>query len=289
MRRIYLLMASVGLAFALLFTAARAAIQIPPPTRKLVLVARDGTRTVVGDLPSDTFSPRISTDGRQLSFESRGSAWIADMSDLASRRQFKPLPNVTFPVWRDAGRLLFIFTQGQPSLYSADLDGPGSADRLVDVARAPDGWSAAADGASFITLNGSDYDIWFYSAKTRQVTPIVVIAGTRQLSSQISPDGKWIAYKSDETGSFEIWVQPFPTGTRTRVTTTGGRNPRWSPDSRTLFFDDDQRILMTRMTSEAPLAFDRPQPLPVKDFVQAGSLRRQWDLMPDNRFLIMTR
>jgi Tol biopolymer transport system component len=267
--------------------AAWVAVQTLSPT-KLVLIGPDGTRTVLGDVPGDTFSPRLSPDGQHVSFQSRGAAWVADIHDLTSRHQFKPASNVTFPVWRDATRLVFISMQDRPSLYSAAMDAD-RADLLVDVARAPDGWSDANDGASFITLEGDDYDIWFYSATTKRVTPLVVIQGSRQLSSQISPDGKWVAYKSDETGAFEIWVQPFPSGPRVRVTRNGGRNPRWSADGRELFFDDDRQIFAMMVTSENPLTFSAARALLVTGFVQAGSLRRQWDVAADGRFLIIVR
>ena len=290
MKQTHRLVAATSVALAFLAIVTCMAAQ-PPASVKLVLVGRDGTRTTVGDLPPDAFSPRVSPDGRRLSFESLGAAWIADMQDLASRRAFKPanVPNVSFPVWQDSGRLIFIATQGRQSLYSAGTSQAQKADVLVDVARAPDGWSAAAGGTSFITLNGDDYDIWFHSAATKQVTPLVVISGSRQLSSQISPDGKWLAYKSDETGSFEIWVQPFPAGPRTRLTTAGGRNPRWSADGRELFFDDDFHINAMTIKTDGPLTFSTGQPLPIDGFVQAGSLRRQWDLTPDGRFVVMVR
>jgi hypothetical protein len=98
-----------------------------------------------------------------------------------------------------------------------------------------------------------------------------------------------VAYKSDETGVFEIWVQPFPSGPRVRVTRNGGRNPRWSTDGRELFFDDDHQIFAMAVTSENPLTFSAARALPVTGFVQAGSLRRQWDIASDGRFLIIAR
>jgi hypothetical protein len=84
-------------------------------------------------------------------------------------------------------------------------------------------------------------------------------------------------------------VQPFPTGSRVQATKTGGRNPRWSADGRELFFDDDHQILGMKVTSENPLTFSSPVALPVKGFVQAGSLRRQWDVTSDGRFLVLMR
>jgi eukaryotic-like serine/threonine-protein kinase len=258
---------------------------------QLTLVARDGARTVLGPLPADAFSPRVSPDGRQVSFESGGVVWLAGIDTLASRRRFAPIARSNFAVWGpDSGHLVFIgIANGPPSLYSAAISGTAAPDLLAVPARAPDGWSIANSGVSFITLDGDDYDIWFYSAKTKQVTPLVVMKGSRQLSSQLSPDGRWLAYKSDETGEFEVWVQPFPSGPRTRVTSAGGNNPRWSADGRELFYDTNSEILSVAVSGSATLTFGAPRAFPITGFVQAGSLRRHWDLMPDGRLLVMVR
>lgn len=74
---------------------------------------------------------------------------------------------------------------------------------------------------TFITL-GMDYDIWRYSMQTKKAEPLVRIPMSSQHSSGVSPDERWLAYVSDETGRFEIYVQPFPAaGAKVRITTDG--------------------------------------------------------------------
>jgi len=262
-------------------------------TQDFVIVSRAGERTVLGPAPIDAFAPRVSPDGRRIVFSgSGGTLRVVDIARVADPRRVAALPDANFVAWDGTGERIFYIAapDRNQALFFTRADGSGFPRRpLRDPARAPDSYSVAHEGLSFITLIGENYDVWFYSEADQTTIPIAVIPGSRQLSSQISPDGRWVTYKSDETGRFEIWAQPFPTGPRTRVTRDGGSNPRWSPDGRELFFDNDRQIFSAAVTGTAPLTFAVPQALPITGFVQAGSLRRQWDVMPDGRFLIMVR
>lgn len=284
----------VGVAVAAVaVTATLVALAMQVLTNEFVVIGRDGTRTVLAPAPISAFAPRVSPDGKRVLFGVSGGALeTVGIPNSGAPMRVAALADANFGIWDGTGERIFYIAspdRNQAPFFTR-ADGSGFPRRpLRDPARAPDSWSSVHNGLSFITLNGGDYDIWFYSEADKNAIPLIVIEGSRQLSSQISPDGKWVAYKSDESGSFEIWVQPFPTGPRTRVTRTGGSNPLWSKDGRELFFDDDHRIYSVAVTTEPALAFGPPQPLPITGFVQAGSLRRQWDLMPDGRFLVMVR
>jgi hypothetical protein len=260
---------------------------------KAALVDRAGTRTIVGDIPGGAFAVRASPDGRRAAFSMAGGIWVMDISPTPGQpRQLQTLPGANFALFDGTGERVFYIAApaGRQALFATLVNGADSPrETLRDPARAPDSYSAAIKGLSFITLDGDDYDIWLYSEADRTTTPLVVIPGSRQLSSELSPDGEWVAYKSDETGAFEIWVQPVPSGPRTRVTTTGGRNPRWSDDGRELFFDNDRQLFSVSISGGATPTFGQPQPLPITGFMQAGSLRRLWDVMPDGRFLVLVR
>jgi serine/threonine-protein kinase len=111
---------------------------------------------------------------------------------------------------------------------------------------------------------------------------------SEQHGSRISPDGRWIAYSSNETGRQEVWLEPLPqTGQRYRMTQAGGRHPLWSPDGSTLFFDQDGRMFRMEifLAANPPKAGD-PKGLPIRGF-QQGDLRRQFDLTPDGKRFVM--
>mgnify|MGYP006160602323 CR=1 FL=1 len=92
------------------------------------------------------------------------------------------------------------------------------------TARAPESWFPGGDIFSYITLkDGGDYDLWSYSFRDRTARALVALPTSAQLSSRISPDGRWIAYESNESGRPEIYVRDFPlTDRKVRISTGGG-------------------------------------------------------------------
>jgi hypothetical protein len=98
---------------------------------------------------------------------------------------------------------------------------------------------------------------------TRQATPRAIVStATADVEPQVSPNGKWLAYASSETGSYEVYVEPFlPDGkTRPRISRSGGRQPMWRADSRELFFvGDDRRFYAVRVPESGPSQSIEPE------------------------------
>jgi Tol biopolymer transport system component len=268
------------------------------PGYELALVNVDGTKTVLGQLPPTVYAPRISPDGKRVAFETRDlkgpdgfRLWTADLENPAGRKPF-PLTGIAnwAPMWTpDGERLVFIISGDRPdSLYWQRADGTGSAEHLIDT-RAAEGWVAGGAQMRFLTLKGNgDYGISLLDIGTRKVTPYVDLLGSAQHSSAISPDGKWMAYASNETGRYEVWMEPFPrSGARLQLTRDGGSHPMWAPDGRSLFFDRDHQMFQLAVNTQDVTSIGEPTPLPIKGFAQA-EYRRQFDLMPDGRqFLVL--
>jgi Tol biopolymer transport system component len=270
-----------------------------PAGYELALVNVDGTKTVVGQLPPSVYAPRVSPDGKRIAFETRDLTgpdgprlWTAELSNLAAR---KVLPLVVgqinwAPMWTlDGERLVFIVSGGRPdAIYWRRADGTGDAEHLIDT-RAGEGWTAGGAQLRFLTLTGNgDYGISLLDIASRNVTPVVDLRDSAQHSSSLSPDGKWMAYASNETGRYEVWIEPFPsTGARHQVTRAGGSHPLWLPDGESLYFDRDHRMFQLAVDTKAMTASPEPVPLPIEGFAQA-EYRRQFDLMPDGRrFLLL--
>jgi len=269
------------------------AIGIPPQAQlQMVLVDRDGHRTLVGPAPASIFAPRVSPDGREVLLDTSndGQLWIAKLSDIASKRRLSTGGSNRGPLWSGDGKRIFYITddQGAETLFWRMADGSGAPELLTKPARAPESWSAKDSTLSFITLNtGGDYDIWTYSLVTRQRTPFIVIPGSAQHSSHFSPDGRWIAYVSAETGRLEVYVRPFPAGTpAVQVSHNGGGHPLWSPDQKELYFDSNGRMFSASISTVPTFTAAPPRELPIHGFVQ-GPLRRQYDLTPDGKHFLM--
>ena len=259
-----------------------------PRQLSLVLVDREGRKTPVGLLPADTFAPRISPDGKRVAYDtdSDGKVWIADLSKLSSPRRATTGQD-HYPMWSADGNQI-VFTRDEPNqqeLYMQRSDGTGTAERVA-TGRAPESWSAQNQVFSFITLSDY-YSIWTYSLKDKKATVLIDTLGVTQHSSRFSPDGKWIAYTSLETGRFEVFVQPFPrTGAKFQVTKQGGGHALWSLDGKELFFDNDDQLFAVSVRTAGTFSSGAPVPLPIRGFIQ-GNARRQFDLMPDGKQFLM--
>jgi len=283
MRGTLVALVGAGIAIALAAPAAQQA----PRSFQLTWVDRQGVKTPIGRLPPGTFAPRLSPEGRRVAFDTGdGSVWIAELANLAAPRR---LAAGRFPMWSpDGTRLLFAGANGF-QLYWQAADGSGEPERIADTARAPESWSTALGLVSYITLTGaSDYDIWAFAPGDRSQRAIIVEPTSAQMSSRFSPDGRWIAYQSNETARFEIYVEPFPrTGTRTRLTEAGGERPVWSPDGREIFYDKDGTLYVVAVTTAPAVSARAPVALPISGFLQASG-RRLWDVSSDGtRFLMM--
>ena len=282
--------------FALIVTTA--ANGQAPAGYELTLVDIDGTRQVLGRLPASVYAPRVSPDGKRVAYETRdpsgpdgGRLWVADLSDIATRR---PLPSTGAPLnwapmWTpDGQRLLFLASGARAdAVYWRPADGTGDAEHLLD-ARSAEGWNGGGAVLRFLTLTGNgDYGISLFDVKSRSVSALIDLPGTAQHSSAVSPDGRWIAYASNETGRYEVWLEPLPrTTVRYRLTTNGGSHPLWLPDGRSITFDRDRQLFHLLLNLDGPAPVGEPKPLPITGFAQA-EFRRQYDLMPNGRQFLM--
>jgi dipeptidyl aminopeptidase/acylaminoacyl peptidase len=269
----------------------------PPPGFALTLIDVDGQREVLGELPAAVYAPRLSPDGRRIAFETRDAAgarlWTADLRNLGARQSLPPVvgPVNWAPMWTlDGQRLVFIVSgpDRPDAIYWRPADGSGEAEHLIDT-RAGEGWYGDGAQLRFLSLKpNNDYGISLLDIASRTVTQLVDLPGSAQHSSSVSPDGRWLAYASNETGRYEVWIEPLPpTGARHRVTRDGGSHPLWLPDGRALYFDRDRRMFRLDVDTNDLETLREPVPLPIEGFVQA-EYRRQFDLLPGGRqFLVL--
>jgi hypothetical protein len=190
----------------------------------------------------------------------------------------------------DGERLVYLESGTRPDqVVWRRADGAGNAEHLVD-ARSAEGWLNNGSHMRFLTLTGEgrDYGISALAMKTRSADVLIDLPGSAQHSSAVSPDGRWMAYASNETGRYEVWLSPMPpSGTRYQLTRDGGSHPLWLPDGRSLYFDRDHQFFRLAVNLANPSALVDPVPLPIKGFAQA-EYRRQFDLMANGRqFLVL--
>ena len=275
----------------------------PKPMYQLALVDMQGQKKVLGTVPDSVIAPRVSPDGAQVSFEqtdppagpgapSLTNVYVGDLAAIDKRKMMRNTviaPKDIAPVWAaDSQWVAFVAVGNAANAIFWERSNGSEQPHYLTDGQAPEGMYPGLK-LLFLTLKGDkDYGLSMLDVRTRQVTPLVDVPGSAQHSGAISPDGKWLAYTSDETGREELWIEPLPAnGSHVQLTSNGGSHPQWAPDGKTLYFDlGGQMYWMEVATSGAAPKGGDPVALPIKGFVQNG-MRRQYDLMPDGRGFVM--
>jgi serine/threonine-protein kinase len=261
---------------------------------------RQGKTTVLpGQATGLWGTGRLSPDGRYVAngiSDSKGGRdiWIFDVErGTPTRVTFGEYND--FPVWtKDSSRIYFGATRdGKAGLYRAPIDGSGKAELVLATKSQPTPESVAPDESALLyTEPGTD--------KMPRIMVVNLAKGVasgegRALhdaaapegNGQFSPDGRWVAYVSSESGSNEIYVHAFPAaGARRRISTEGGLAPRWSYDGRELFYMGGTPA--TRLISADIPVNDALRPgIPKVVFEGGGVMGTTWDVTRDkNKFLI---
>ena len=279
-----LLLAGILLTVPPLNLAAQRGQQAPPAPRRLVLVDRSNNQTVLGEVPGNSNGPRVSPDGKRIAIGIDGLY----VGVLSAPLELKRIGPGRFPYWSADGRRLFFEAPDAEILLWRTVDGPDDAEPLATAARAPESRSPDGKVLSYVKSENNLFSGWTLDLTTRTPTQIPN-SGPEALGTSISPDGRWIAYQSTASGRYEVYVQPLGrSGPSVQVTTQGAFRPLWSADQREMFFDDGNRQLFAvPIRTEPTFSAGTPAPLAIKGFFQAGVGRRQYDLLPDGRFVMM--
>jgi eukaryotic-like serine/threonine-protein kinase len=266
-----------------------------------VWVSRTGAVTPVG-LPGAQYRwPRVSPDGRRLVFGSgTGSAAGLNAFDLA-RRTTTRLGGTTEPVWSADGRHVFASSGNRPlgGIVIQLGDGSRAPDTLLSVetgdawptAVSPDGRWLAFYGATLGVGEGdaaSDpNDLTFLELTRRDIRRIRL--GGAQRGARFSPDGRWVAYESTESGREEVHLRPWPSMDANFLVSGGGGNePTWSPDGREIYYRRGTEMLAVAITRRGA-GLDRapPRVLFTGVFHRDPWGDQSYDVAPDGRFLMM--
>jgi Tol biopolymer transport system component len=197
------------------------------------------------------------------------------------------------PLWtRDSQRVVFNSDrEGDEGLFWQRVDG-GSAERLAKAEQGirpqPVSWSP--DGKVLILTNrtGTSQGISMLSLGADQKPKLVLKAPANNAS--LSPDGRWLAYHSNESGMNEVYVQPFPpAGEKHQITTTGGQSPLWSPDGKELFFlrgsSAERQIMAVDIQTQRGFVFGKIASLPIERIMNPGP--RSYDITPDGKYFVV--
>src|SRR4029453_13899740 len=218
--------------------------------------------------------PRFSPDGGQVAVEvdngTDANIWIYDLSGATALRRLTFGGRNRVPAWSaDGQRLAFQSDRdGDLAIFSQRADGTGATERLTtpekDTAHVPESWSSKGD-LLFTATKGPDARLWTYSAKKRPAQPFDSVRSSRQpTNAAFSPNGLWVAYQSNETGTSTVYVQPFPaTGSRFQASVDAPQDdphhPLWSRDGTELFYvAGPNRFAVVSVNQRSGLSFGNP-------------------------------
>jgi eukaryotic-like serine/threonine-protein kinase len=253
---------------------------------------------------ADVWTPRLSHNGRRVAVEIQDRAnanrdiWIFDVTRPAPpvRLTFDPGDEAT-PVWSpDDSRIAYLAwragagaTPGAFFVVSKSATGEGGETSLLKAttSRYLTDWSP--DG-NFLAINWGERrtrnDVWTLS--TRDLSTRLVVGGpSEDRDGVFSPDGRWLAYMSGESGRFEVYVRPFPAaGGPWQISNAGGEMPKWSRDGKALFFLTlDGKLMRAAVRTGSGFEVDSPQ------YLFSPRLRRtliaQYDLFPDGKRILV--
>jgi hypothetical protein len=217
--------------------------EVPDVTKQLIWVDRRGQVEPLSAPPRPYYAPRLSPDGHLVAVETLQSArriWVHDVRVTGSLVPVtSPELEASQPAWtRDGDRVAFTAAPaGRVGLFWARADGTQLPERLSTARgiQTPGSWTP--DG-QLLYVHEPHFDIWLLSRQGGRWSGKALLASQNyEGDAQVSPDGRWIAYTSDETGRSEVYVRRFPTlAGRRPVSTGGGSNAVWARNGRELFY-----------------------------------------------------
>ena len=272
---------------------------------RLTWVDRAGKDLGAVGAPGDYGTLSLSPDGTKIATDivaTGGSApdiWILDPSrDVTTRFTFDPANDV-WPVWSPDGATV-VFGSDRAGTF-ATFQKPSSGateERLLarlDSDAGPTDWSADGRYIALLEYSGrTRWDIWVLPTfGDRKPIPFAQTEFA-EMEARFAPDGRWIAYSSNESSRREVYLQPFPgPGGKLQVSTHGGRDPRWRRDGRELFFlEPDGKLMSVDVTPSAVLQLSTPRPLfnaPRPDETSLGVYGGNYAVAPDGQRFLLRR
>ena len=268
--------------------------------RTLVWVDREGRKEPLPAPPRPYDTPRISPDGRYVALvvqdPENTDVMVYDLErETPTRLTFDPGPDRS-PLWTlDGQRVVFASARdGRMNVYAKGADGTGPVERVTtrDTDQWPSSWSA--DGHTLVVTDhaGAQWDVHVIALGAENRTEGLIETEFVETYPDVSPDGRWIAYMSGESGQMEVYVRPFPNvdDGRWQISRDGGFEPVWAPSGRELFFREGNTrdMMVVAVETEPTLSPGNPEVLFEAPY-RTGSPRRArpWDVAQDGRFLMI--
>jgi serine/threonine-protein kinase len=270
----------------------------PPMYSALSWMDRTGKETPIeGMAKMSRFAPRVLPDGKRVAFSELhvGRDIRVFNTALGTEDPATFEGQNAFPIWsRDGSRMAFRSDrQGPLAIYlTSDANWRQVTPLTPGPQDVPSSWAPGDKELVFtrgFSATGGNTDIYMVAVDRPNDVKPLVNSSANEAFPEISPDGRWLAYISDESGRPQLYVQPYK-GTGKRVTVTNEANvtePAWSLNSNELFYRVDRSIVSVRYAPGADFTPERPVKLfDYRPAISGTSVRASYDVAPDGRFLV---
>ncbi len=267
--------------------------------RNLVWVSRNGAEQALAGPPRAFRQPRISPDGHRVAVaieEEETQVWLYDLTrDVLTRLTVDGKINYN-PVWTpDGARVVYqSLDRLNGGLAWQSADGSGVPQMLSSNGVGnPGGWTP--DGQALVGTMipdpnlGLSFDIYLLRRGDSEAKPFIAtrfnVGGPA-----FSPDGRWLAYVSDETGRYQIYVSPYPgPGGKFQVSTEGGMEPVWNRNGRELFFRNGDKMMAVEIATGASFTGGKPRMLFQGEYQPNPTMAANYDISPDGQRFLMVK
>jgi Tol biopolymer transport system component len=266
------------------------------PEGGLAWVAHNGSEQPITAPVRPYGQPRLAPDGRLLVvvietfIGSESNLWTYDLvRDVLA--PFTSGGRSAFPVWTPDGRRLTYHVA--PAMVSKSADGGGSEDRLLNGGL-PMSWAPDGRTLAFVRIDqATQTDIWllpFDSAGKPGEPRPAVQSRSREGGAVFSPDGRWFAYVSNETGRNEVYVRSAAEDRgRQQLSTGGGNEPVWPRHAGQLFYRNGDVMMVVDVSTEPTLSAGKPRPLFKGQYAPSTALWANYDVTADGQKFLMIK
>ncbi|MEJ2205600.1 MAG: hypothetical protein P8170_15995 [Gemmatimonadota bacterium] len=262
-----------------------------------VWVDRTGRSSPLEGNTAGYMTPSLSPDGKELAVTriveaGREELWLHDVETGTAARLSTTSTINNLPLWStDGERIVFNSVRRPPGLYQVPRDLRDSSALVLQRGQhilVPGSFSTDGRLLAYTELNNRTLgDVWTLSLDDGSVAP-VVRSPSNERTPAFSPDGRWLAFASSESGEDQVYVQTYPgPGPPMQISTDGGREPLWSRDGTELFYRHAGRMMAVPVQTEGPFAAGPPIELFEDPYAPEYKGRSNYDVAPDGRFLMV--
>jgi eukaryotic-like serine/threonine-protein kinase len=279
----------------------------PVSDRTLLWVDRKGVAQALPAPPHAYFSPRISPDGRRVAVgDDVSGLWLYDLNRGALTRLAETSGAFPVPIWTPDGKYVTFRSMVSTTLnlHWMPADASRAPERLTtsENTQSPGSWSPDGQVLAFTEDDPTTgWDIWVLRLEGDPSAPLragrkpqpFLQTPANEGAPMFTPDGHWLAYQSDESGRYEVYVRPFPgPGAKSQISTEGGTEPMWARNGREFFYRNGEKMMVVSIETRPTFAASKPKQLFEGHYENSSftfSFVPNYDVSPDGQRFLMIK